>query len=759
MPTLKNGNKAQKNAVPKKQGKGPGKKQSKRTPQRQEDMVVRKNFKKGKKARQPNSLFEKQNAQQMIPAVFSTSQIRTMHVKTNFVTSSFNVAIATLASFICQKGQMSNTVTTGVTLPWNQIYGGLAYLMVGAQQQIQGGVQGLTTLPLVIDNLIQALKPKEVNFHKYSKISYGWNPFGPVQQISPFPSGDGNWAPTFADPDIQTAFWNSPATLWAPVAGTESQYATLLKILGNIANTPGLAIVENGTSKKMSKDVSAYARNYSYNGLSVTPTAGMYRDIELEVEPRAPLYSSFCAYDTPDERAPRKLGVYSGGPSLSVGWPLHSSFTDEYNKCPIVYKQIDFEEIYAFCCSWMVRMKEAIQVNSSTSLPPAAGPFPFSQQSFRIALRQALVNLFDSQYFAQYDGYTRYNGNATNAFIPFLITGGTFGGQYFSKMMVPEIFAEILNALKPRKLEITNKKSEINLPTYVPIIGRYFQDTPATFVYNFGGVSTNLFADIPAEGVINLTDGFCGTELPPGYINLNNSFYQGVIADWNFHVGLLSGVSTETRTIGMDSGPSGLCTLYTTKIQAAEPVEDMLARPRTLNIIESTKYVKNSGASSVDVKTVDKEKRKSLPSKSVLAIPPASILTLSTLTYTCNRPLLQEEETFYNAIITPVIRLNDEEDALTAPMYQTETAEGLSTPYEDGAALNASGSYSTMMTLAGYCVTGLGKDDNNSFVQAFRELSKKGKAGMLAGLLGGFAKQFIPGIGPMVDAIAPMVPF
>jgi len=721
------------------------------------------------------SQFQDQKVVQVISPSYSTQQVKNITVQADFLESQLQWALIGVASYLAQKGMVNNTVSTGVPQPWATVYDGLSYLLSSMNTLIQGGTVNVATMPQFALDLVAALSPKGVKYHEYSKVQYSWNAFTAAQTVSiNAVVGPNVWNTTWVA-DTDTGTYLEVANVYAsPAGGDPEQYAPLLKLLGNIAYVPALQTVPSESESVLERDASAFARVYRYNGLTLFgPNAGggYYKDAENEVNITAPMMCNYVAYLTPDVRVPQKLIACSGDAQSNLGTMFLEHYVSPFNKVPPVYKMIDFEEIYTFCVLWMCKLKEAIQVNAAQA--PAdniyALPLPFSQQDFRIMLRQALLNVFETQPFVQAIGLTQY-GASTNTFLPFMVMGHCYGATPFNQLLLPQLMVENLNALKARSLRINAKTSKASCPLFIPVLGNYYQDTPTSPQYNFGGDMTPLFSPL-VQVPIDITN--CVDEANENYINVNNGYYQGVLGDWNNHVQGLSGVSVKTCPIVKDNGPLGMGVLYFTRIEDVSFAEAQrrkgieVAAPAAQYQVQSLRYLRNPPvfARKKSLEQIELEqavkKIKADGGEITLkktAIPPASVTELSVIVETSSRPLLAEEEAFLGAIITPVARLSNTEDAATINMYQIETTEGLTTFYTNRAS-SGTGMYAKLASLAGICVTGLAKEKNSSYIDIMSHLERHSKAGMLSELLGGVVKSIIPNSGPIVDTIAGFLPF
>jgi len=678
----------------------------------------------------------------VVPSSMSTQQICSVPVVANFANDALNISLISLASYLIQRGLL--IVSGDNPTPEQSIYSGVSYLGTAICSSARSGVVVAANLPRTADMLAMALKPTEVNFHGYGSVSYSWNNVVDPTGMGSVSNGGGIWRPVYVTTD--TGLYNSPGIFYA-LGPSENAYARLLRLLNGVANSGGLEVVPAGTSEDIEGDASSYSRVYSYNGLdNGSLTGAFYKSIENEVTITCPMYANYISYDiqNDDQRVPKKLTVWSGDASIPMGWPLHETFCSPYNKIPIKFKVIDFEEIYAVLVLWMARAKETVSQNISFAAE-LSDPLPFTQQDFRIALRQALLTVFDTQYMTQFTGPIQATG--TNFFSPFLVMGTTFGAKDFSRLKVPLLIKENLAALRARNVEIAGK-SKLNCVTYMPVLGRYINDTPLVPEYNrvVNGVvvPTLLFQPVGAQSVINLIDGSIGGV----NVDLNCSYYNDVLGDWNDAVDNVKVISAPVGPLGVDGGPAGWGVLFCTKVQK-HTSETFSVQGKVPRMLKTLRFCENS-----ERKLVRKG------SQIVMDIPPASILNLRCTNILSARPFVLEEENFFNTIITPSIRFNPTNDILNTQMYQFEVDEVMNTRTGELTSPNiGTGMFSSLAQLAGICITGLAKDETDEYSMMMRRFLMHSEGGLLTDLLAGVAKQFFPGASGIIDTVASVSPF
>jgi len=616
------------------------------------------------------------------------------------------------------------------------------YMFNSMLSMITGVSMTLTTAPVIVWDIIAALKAKSVRFLTYGHAMYSWGSLNPVLTTAITTPG-GVWEPTFVVGD--TGNYNTPVTINS-VLGTPAMYAVLLQKMADLADNPRMQIKTDKYVSGLANDASTFARSYVYNGDYISPSGGFYKDIESEVIITAPSLSAFGIYGTQDLRAPLKLTPYSGDGATAFGHPLHPTFLTYYNKRPPSYKLIDFEWIYFTLVSVIVAAVEKVIENSGKSF---TGPlFNYSEQDFRVMLRQALLTVFDTQYFVQFITPLQFTSNE-NGFAPFHVSGGTCPNVNFSHMMVPKLIQENLAALRARTYKNPNDKSQ-NASAFIPVLGRYIEDIPAFFTYvGSDGLVYNVFESLP-QATINLINGASSSSQ---YVNLNGNYYQGMLSDWNTLLQELSTVTTVTTTIVGDAGPPGLGILFYTAVQDLTslnpgPDSNVGATPK---LVKALKHVKNA------TRTYEKN-AKGLPT----AIPPASITTLTTTQTTTNFNYSAAIAAMYDSLITPQIRLdiNSPEDQLSLQMYQCEVREPIATAWNTTLSATGSGLASRLNRLALMCVPGIARSSSAEYDAIIEMLSMHNQAGMLSSILGGFAKSILPpDMHGIVDVVSDLVPF
>jgi len=690
----------------------------------------------------------KPKVQQVTQSLANSNLKMAIAVTADFDPEASHLMYASLYAYLCNKGLFSTTDNDRNVAQSN--ISGFNFMFDQLIAAIKNGVIGLNRAPEVILDMINALMAKDITFMTYSKLNFSFAGVLDMPQQVVIPANGGIWRATYCEP-TNVSSYDSPAIVANGNSDLESYSILLQKMIGLTTSTKLSVVDAQGFKSVLKNDASSFARSYVYNGLQPSSAGGYYKDVENEVGITAPMLSSFARYGDPgnESRVPTKLTAYAGDAALSIGWPLHNTFVSYFNKRSPAFKVLDFEWFYGFMVQWLcLAMPKATALNT---FPPGQ-TIGMTQQDFRIILRQALLNCFDTQYMLQFTGPLQFASN-DNGFCPFQVSGGSYGSAVFNTLLVPTLLQENINALKARSIRVTAKnRSKINVMTFFPVLGRYIQDTPVTPQYTLSdGVNYPLFDPPGNQQVINLIDGTINSN---NYVNLNSSYYQTKMANYNFFISELTEVVSKTTSIVGDNGPPGLGCLYYTSVQ--NKVEETL-----LQALPRSSYAKYTNTI-VNLNRAPVVRSKSSKDSAPMAVPPATLATLTQNATTATLPINSELQSFLDTIIVPTIRLdpNGNSDQLSLQMYQIETKEGVTTKYNDNANVSGGGAYSRLGKYAQLCITGVGHDSSSEYDKIMQALIEHNDAGMLSGILGGLAKTILPpSMHGIVDTISDVVPF
>jgi len=707
------------------------------------------------------------------PAVNSTA---VMKVDCELDTAAYQLPFISFYSHLCQTGVPNIAGADNTVNPYSFIAAGVNYLYTEIQSYIISGIPSPNRVPMVFRELVAALLTKTVKTKNRTSLSFGWTspPFSSLPSIN---VGNYNW--TFQEPAADNGSY-AESTIAVMPAPDQGAYNAILTYLDQTSN-PRLKPVDNLVANSpLFRSVSAFARNYSYNGLSLpngTTVDSFYKDIELEVPIYQPMMAQFAPYGN-ETRVPRYLTTSSGDAESVYGLPLTTEFVDYNNTGKLVYKCIDFENIYDVCASWAVLAKQSLMsdVTAGFDSDPNTGQFTFTQQDFRIMLRQALVSFFATSYWTQFVGPLANQGS--NYFQPFYITGNTFGSPQFQQLQLPQLIVENLSALCTRVIEYTTKRKRKIINRMVPILGRYVLDTPSSYVVSVYANqvvenSFDLFATVPQQ-TIDLIDG----HTPSGYVNLNGTYYANLVVSWNNFCTGANKVSTQIASLANDKGPTGMVCLSLTKVLVglANPTK---RKPTFVldDLQVDERFVKrNSGGKLVvpdapppprrKMKIMERVSNYQLPMSGKGAIPPSTSSLLVPTSMLSQKVLTNIEVGMYVNLILPTIRFDTEStpQILNLTKYQTEVSEFANHQFVNPnniptAAQSPINELATLQNLAQFCIKGSGGSDSQ-YANLVKMLADTSHAGILSGILGAFAKTILPAeTHGIIDGIAESMPF
>jgi len=709
----------------------------------------------------------------IVPESTGSAVISNMKVDVVLDPTAMQLPFIAFYAHLCQSGLMNQLANTNLDIqPYSTVASAMRYFFDSTNNIIASGTIAPANVPLVFRDLIAALLPKTITTRSGNTISYGWT-YENQAALTPYTVGGFPWL--FMEPLIDTNTYLTGAAVVNPTPD-QLAYGKIIALIDKTRNK-NLRIVGNVPSDSpLFTSVSAFARNYVYNGLQCTGgnVAGFYKDIELEVPIFHPCMSQFTGYGT-DTRAPRYLSLGSGDACVSYALPQHPGWGGYGNQGHIIYKFIDFENIYDTLCLWACKCKESLISCNDAGFDSSVytSSFTFSQQDFRITLRQALIGFFAENYWTQFQGPLAADTDQ-NWFQPFYVNGATYGAAQFQMFQLPLLIRENLAALKHRVIK-ASKKYKIHI---VPVLGRYRADTPSVYTYSAvtlvdsvpTALTQSLFT-ISAQSPINLIDA----SRPDGYVNLNGSYYQNVMNDWNSFCGGVNKVSTVITAIGSDAGPPGLVVLSMTR-----QVQDSSNNTKHIEVVQNleldTRYSKRQSVSkkvelapAATLRPLQIMKRVSNYQKASAlelgAIPPSTSSRLSSVSLTSIKAVTSEELSLLQNLIVPTVRFDPySTQVLTMSKYQTEVGEFSSAQFLNTTQLVAAPAglasvLQTWSTLAGMCVKGQG-GECSEYASIMQMLCETGHAGFLAGILGGFAKSFLPPeLHGVVDTVASVVPY
>jgi len=657
-------------------------------------------------------------------------------------------------TWLLEKGVLSQLMMSGI--PPADVTSTLLsfanYLLAGLQNFALGAQMTVTTVPNYINVLFEAMRPKEIPF-KTGTVNYSWSE-DIMLNLAPLVSGPYS---TFVFGDIiDEGTATDPINVVPPQSGNDNDYNQIVKYFGQ--EQTDTCMVPVGTPTVTTKDGAAFARQYVYNGTSISATGGWFCDIESEVPFKCPMFAKFVQYGAGmDLRVSRFLESSSGDSLYSMGLPLLADFNkSQYkNRYPAVFKCVDINLVAGWLCAWAVLAREAyLNANFAAIDSSITQPFGFSQQDFYVVVRQALCSVFETQKCVQFLAPMNFSESGTNnGFVPLVTHFGTYGHPVFKDFYIPQLLQENLGCLKMRSFR-PNVQYQVNrnVLNYVPVLGVYVTDISPVWQFNVDGGGVPLFTG-SGEPTISLVDGSSGNS----FYNLNSSYYQDVMAAWNQFVELVTQVTTSNISIGTDNGPKGLSLLCFTNYE--DNLTDTVLhriRKRRFGKVHITNY---PGNEQKKVREMSKGKTPKVVDD-VVNLPPASLATQTYSLTTMVKGVTDEELSLLGKMILPVFRLDPGgPDPTNISMLSISSIE----PYlKNNTTMDSAGNISGrtvldwMLDAAGLCVTGTAGSGNSVYAEMMKLLAQKGEAGTL----GNIAGALLGALGqPTLGNLAGMLPF
>lgn len=678
-------------------------------------------------------------------------------------TASFKWWVLGTASYLLEKGLLGALQSNEeLGTPAQVLLNGLNFITQGIGSVALGAQSPYKQIPKYINVLSEGVKPKPAKF-KTSQVNYSYTGENLGQGLIPENEVSTGFTFVFGDvPDDNETYLNV-LTVAASPTSSEAPWNTLLPEIVNKSLTMS-KIVSESSGELTSKDPSLYARSYIYNGYGVSPSGGWYADSENECGFSSPWLSKFSQYNVNQLRAARTLWPSSGDANFAITSMLHPDFQygDLTTKNPPIFKVIDFEEIYGYVCSWMVACYTTFARQDTTGTSGvnyARQSLPFTQQDFRICLRQALmVHFSSSQKAVQFLGPMTIPTGA-NGFAPFLAHCGTYGLQTFGDMMLPEVLVENLHCLKARKYNAGDGNNPI---WYFPVLGRYIQDSvlPYEFQPSVSSVQ-NLFTTMTQDS-INLIDG----AVTGGYCVFNSQYYQQVKETWNQYVGYFEQYGGNIARLSGDHGPVGLnllsCTRYEVNADIDLPVRGTTPEDYKQHFVEANekaellKKLKRSSQKELKVP-------KKIKPKKVGNLPEAILTTLCTQWYTSNVPVVTELSSIFPHLILPSMRVDETQtnSPTSLAMMQIESIEPRSiqsAQISSDGIINGVSRASELQAIGNLIASGTAGAANFDLSAIIRMLKVNGQAGFLGDLAAGIVGGIFPPAAGVAKAIAKQIP-
>jgi len=599
----------------------------------------------------------------------------------------------------------------------------------------------IDTLPSWLHVVMNLLKPHSPAF-RVNTLKYQWGePYSADDDCAPIIAMSGRaYRFPIGYPDVTVvSAYNQPIIVATPAtdSATNGSYFQAMMGLFRNGSNPDTALVAYGSVTSGETDPSCFARSFQYLGSSGDTPGGTFGECELETSYlRSWIPAQFCPYQDQDVRVSRSFHMKTGDSSLLMTLPFlpNLRMSDFKNPGPVTYKYIDFEEIYSWMIQWLrASLFQVMNNNASSSL--VLSPLLMSSQTFRIVLRQAILQIFTEQASVQFMTQRPAANPNDNVFVPFLLNSGTYSSTQFSSVRLPQLLVENLRMLKTHVIRAPKSKAKV---VYLPVLGRWWADNFEVDPNLQAGTewplelrSNKIFAiDSSTENSIDLIDGFTGSAV----INLNSEYYQTAASAINTYFSELIGAGGQLSTCGGDNGP-GLSLLHITKYVSTYPVNHVVGEPfaimhdhiRSLNRTKSKEKL---------VTTQPKPRQEQVTVSPRGGVADDFVSSISSTT-----SLSQELQLLVTRLICPVIRASvipplvqqeSEWQIAYGEPYRVDTATGA---LINGATTSIAASISSSAT-APVTATSSGKT-SDELVELMTELAKTGKSINWGALLSG----------------------
>jgi len=353
--------------------------------------------KKGPKGPKKQQLLKGPKGPRVVKTPFIAANAQTViNIPASFVLNSVQLMWLSVWSKMFEKNWNADPPQFGTTY----ILDAFQIMQTITGEAMTGTTPSVKELPIFVQIVLNLLAPKIVAF-RVNALKYNWSSqFVPTSGsiVSVFPAGV-NLEYVFGDADPSTApNYNAQIIPFGSFSNTDN--ANLQTAFGLIANlSQDTKLAPTGDIKLGTKDPSAFARTYAYLGIGNSLAGSAYGECEMETNiVKSPLAAQFCLFNTTDTRASRSFHYQSGDSSLLAGLALIPGLRerDYQSNGPVIYKFIDFEEIYFFYTQWLVLAWSAALANPDQAANNVilTTSLPMTAQTFRIVLRQALLQCF-----------------------------------------------------------------------------------------------------------------------------------------------------------------------------------------------------------------------------------------------------------------------------------------------------------------------------------------------------------------------------
>ena len=522
------------------------------------------------------------------------------------------------------------------------------------------------------------------------------------------------------------------------------------------ANSPMHKLVAINDPNNISRTASPYAVLLPGPGGGFEGTGGWNKRLQLEVPVDYPLFSCFKTATSTDDnednsRAPVFLRNFTGDGFLLGGMLTYKLLPYQLKiKNPPNIHFVDFNELLdVLALSMQLAIARRLE-DSDTRENLANDPnyyvdnvqCPLTLQEVGLILRYTVMAAFDDSQLCGQSLYPRTRIGNLNEFASFVCGINTAPQSGATNMRIPLLLKENILALRERVIN-AGRSGSANPLVWMPILGQYVDDRlePKSYCNSIDETVYPVFYHNPQEVPIDYIDGASGNDFV--WINDPGALVP-IIEQWNNWTVKMANYYWTMDTIGSNMGIdplfSGCMTRHWIDIQPRE------VKPVALRRKSQPAAAKAPPKRFARLRQADGiyASRKALAVSSFVA------------------PFKEAWEGVQQFFVLPINKVGPPQpgDPTTFTSYQRIAAfrgETFQIPLGSG-----EGNFVTLADLHFLMATQMVKTkfaEVDMTQRVIETLAEKGDAGILSSLVASLAGKVVPGLGPIAETIANVIPF
>lgn len=332
------------------------------------------------------------------------------------------------------------------------------------------------------------------------------------------------------------------------------------------ANSPMHRQVAINSTNRITRDASPYAVILPGPGGGFEGTGGWNKRLQLEVPIYHPLFSvfktAFTNRDAEDNsRAPNFLRNFTGDGFLLGGMLTYKLLPHQLGmKNPPNVHFVDFLEFLDVLAQAMKLAIARRLDDSDTRENIAADPTYYAQniqcpltlQEVGLILRYTIMAAFDDSQLCAQSLYPRCVLGGANEFVAYVCGINTAPQSGATNMRIPVLMKENILALRERVINASRSGSS-NPQVWMSILGQYYKDelNPNDYVNEIQETEYPTFEIVPGEDPISFIDGKVGADF--AWINDPGALIP-LMEKWNEWTVKMANYFWSFDTIGSDMG-------------------------------------------------------------------------------------------------------------------------------------------------------------------------------------------------------------